>query len=107
MSHLLFVRGERRVWIAGAIGVVVGAVGWLPPQVVAATALLGLAALALRTTQDAASSEPEGEDLVANAVRVRSIVEGVGLQMHYQPIVWMPTGEIVGYEALARFDSPP
>jgi EAL domain-containing protein (putative c-di-GMP-specific phosphodiesterase class I) len=106
MSHLL-VRGERRVWMAGVTGVAVGAAGWLPLRVVAATAVLGLAALALRTRDDAAATEAGGEDLEANVARVRSMVEGAGLQMHYQPIVWMPTGEIVGYEALARFDSPP
>lgn len=41
------------------------------------------------------------------AAAVRAVLEADAITMHFQPIVWLPTREIIGYEALARFPVPP
>jgi EAL domain-containing protein (putative c-di-GMP-specific phosphodiesterase class I)/CheY-like chemotaxis protein len=50
-------------------------------------------------------------DRLTRQTRVRRLIEGEGLVMHFQPIVDLTTGAIVGSEALARFldepDRPP
>jgi EAL domain-containing protein (putative c-di-GMP-specific phosphodiesterase class I)/CheY-like chemotaxis protein len=50
-------------------------------------------------------------DRLTRQTRVRRLIEGEGLVMHFQPIVDLSTGAIVGSEALARFldepDRPP
>jgi EAL domain-containing protein (putative c-di-GMP-specific phosphodiesterase class I)/ActR/RegA family two-component response regulator len=50
-------------------------------------------------------------DRLTRQARVRRLIEGDGLVMHFQPIVELSTGTIVGSEALARFldepDRPP
>lgn len=50
-------------------------------------------------------------DRLTRQARVRRLIEGDGLVMHFQPIVELATGAIVGSEALARFldepDRPP
>jgi EAL domain-containing protein (putative c-di-GMP-specific phosphodiesterase class I)/ActR/RegA family two-component response regulator len=50
-------------------------------------------------------------DRLTRQARVRRLIEGEGLVMHFQPIVDLITGSIVGSEALARFlddpDRPP
>lgn len=98
--------GERSVWIGCGVGLAVVALSWLPIELVAAVTALGLAAAALLAWN---RLEPDrgAEGLAVDAAKVRAVLAGSTLQMHYQPIVWMPTGDIVGYEALARFASPP
>ena len=39
--------------------------------------------------------------------RIRRVLECGGLSIMYQPIVELKTGQIVGYESLARFTDPP
>jgi EAL domain-containing protein (putative c-di-GMP-specific phosphodiesterase class I)/CheY-like chemotaxis protein len=50
-------------------------------------------------------------DRLTRQARVRRLIQGEGLVMHFQPIVDLSTGAIVGSEALARFlddpDRPP
>lgn len=41
--------------------------------------------------------------LEADIAAVRAIIDGDAVTMVLQPIVWLPTNEVVGYEALARF----
>lgn len=44
------------------------------------------------------------EATTAARAAVRSVLDGGGPQMVYQPIVEMSSGEVVGYEALSRFE---
>jgi EAL domain-containing protein (putative c-di-GMP-specific phosphodiesterase class I) len=39
--------------------------------------------------------------------RVEMVLTGAGPEMVFQPIVNLRTGQIVGFEALARFSGPP
>jgi EAL domain-containing protein (putative c-di-GMP-specific phosphodiesterase class I)/CheY-like chemotaxis protein len=46
-------------------------------------------------------------DRLAREGRVRRLIDGDGLTMHFQPIVDIGTGAVVGSEALARFTDEP
>jgi EAL domain-containing protein (putative c-di-GMP-specific phosphodiesterase class I) len=46
-------------------------------------------------------------DRLALQARVRRLIDGDGLAMHFQPIVELATGAVVGSEALARFTDDP
>jgi EAL domain-containing protein (putative c-di-GMP-specific phosphodiesterase class I) len=97
---------DRSVWIGCGVGLAVVALSRLPIEFVAAVTAVGLAAASFLAWK---RTEPDRgvEDRAVDAAKVDAVLVGSGLEMHYQPIVWMPTGEIVGYEALARFASPP
>jgi EAL domain-containing protein (putative c-di-GMP-specific phosphodiesterase class I)/CheY-like chemotaxis protein len=46
-------------------------------------------------------------DRLSRESRVRRLIDGDGLTMHFQPIVDLATGVVVGSEALARFTDEP
>ncbi len=46
-------------------------------------------------------------DRLARQNRVRQLIEGDGMTMHFQPIVDLGSGAVVGSEALARFSDDP
>ena len=46
-------------------------------------------------------------DRLARQNRVRHLIEGDGMTMHFQPIVDLGSGAVVGSEALARFSDDP
>jgi EAL domain-containing protein (putative c-di-GMP-specific phosphodiesterase class I)/CheY-like chemotaxis protein len=46
-------------------------------------------------------------DRVTRQDRVRRLIDGDGLAMHFQPIVELASGSVVGSEALARFTEEP
>jgi len=48
----------------------------------------------------------ESERAYALADDLRTALEGDALDMHYQPVVDLTTGDVIGYEALARWDHP-
>jgi len=54
-----------------------------------------------RSFDDALAVEAEAAFVIATDLRAALAADQ--LEMHYQPIVDMPTGEVVGYEALARW----
>ena len=88
--------------LAGGISCMVAAVSGLS---IAALALMGRrkprVTGAVQHTAVPVSCRPD------DVARIRRVLDSDALVMHFQPIVWMPTAEVVGYEALARFPSPP
>lgn len=67
-----------------------------------------------RTEALEAQVQREGRDRHARsdqtrkrATRIQAVLRGDGMQMHYQPIVAVGDGELLGAEALARFDAKP
>jgi EAL domain-containing protein (putative c-di-GMP-specific phosphodiesterase class I) len=103
-------------WIAWTLsGLIICAAALLLPEPRQLGALAGLAVTAAGLTmlverRDAArtrATQPDGDRRGPDEAAVRSILQADAITMHFQPIVWLPTREIVGYEALARFPVPP
>ena len=106
----------RLRWIAWTVsGVVICVAALLLPEPRQLGALAGLAVAAAGVTMFVdRRADDRARDLAdptgragPDALAVRAVLEADALTMHFQPIVWLPTREVVGYEALARFPIPP
>ena len=109
------VEPRRLRWLAWTVsGVLICVAALLLPEPRQLGALAGLAVAAAgltmfvdRRDDDRARELGESGHASPDAHAVRAVLEADALTMHFQPIVWLPTREIVGYEALARFPIPP
>jgi EAL domain-containing protein (putative c-di-GMP-specific phosphodiesterase class I) len=66
-----------------------------------------LSILAQLIAEELTRGQAAREDRQARVARVREAIGGSGLRMHFQPIVDLRTGRVVGAEALARFTGGP
>ena len=109
----------KRTHVAGpsgwtVSGLLISIAALLLPEPRQLGALAGLAVTAAGLTMfanlrehDAARGSGELDRSGPDAAAVRALLDADAITMHFQPIVWLPTREVVGYEALARFPIPP
>jgi diguanylate cyclase (GGDEF)-like protein/PAS domain S-box-containing protein len=100
---------NRTIWIGGSIGVAIAGAGGAPAD------LLREADLALykakaegRQTYRFFDSKMTGdvERRLDIERELRAVVASGGLQLHYQPIVALPSRRAIAYEALVRWPHP-
>lgn len=102
-----FTIGQHQVGVSASVGIAVGVAGQIE-----STELLRRADIALYSAKndgrarcaifDAAMSDAAIERLELEAA-LRHAIEHAELQLHYQPLVHLLTGQIIGVEALVRW----